>query len=122
MCPGLSSENAPSVGNLKQRLRLRCDYFGSIKVKLCRNKAVKHYGVIFTCLNSRAVHCELATDASTIDFLQVLRRFFFYRGYPKLMISDNGPQMVGDERELHDMIKGWDDNQLMEYCADRGMK
>ena len=38
------------------------------------------------------------------------------------MISDNGSQMVGAERELHDMIKGWDGNQLKEYCADRGMK
>ena len=99
-----------------------CDYFGPIKVKLSRNKTAKHYGVIFTCLNTRAVHCELATDASTMDFLQVLRRFFSYRGYPKLMISDNGSQMVGAERELHDMIKGWDGNQLKEYCADRGMK
>ena len=99
-----------------------CDYFGPIKVKIGRNKTAKHYGVIFTCLNTRAVHCELATDASTIDFLQVLRRFFSYRGYPKLMISDNGSQMVGAECELHDMIRGWDSNQLKEYCADRGMK
>ena len=72
-----------------------CDYFGPIKVKLGRNKTAKHYGVIFTCLKTRAVHCELATDASTMDFLQVLRRFFSYRGYPKLMISDNGSQTVG---------------------------
>ena len=99
-----------------------CDYFGPIKVKLGRNKTAKHYGVIFTSLNTRAVHCELATDASTMDFLQVLRRFLSYRGYPKLMISNNGSQMVGAERELHDMIKGWDGNQLKEYCADRGMK
>ena len=99
-----------------------CDYFEPIKVKLGRNKTAKHYGVIFTCLNTRAVHCELATDASTMDFLQVLRRFFSYRGYPKLMISDNGSQMVGAERELHHMIKAWDGNQLKEYCADRGMK
>jgi hypothetical protein len=35
-----------------------CDYFGPIKVKIGRNKTTKHYGVIFTCTNTRAVHCE----------------------------------------------------------------
>ena len=97
-----------------------CDYFGPIKVKIGRNKTAKHYGVIFTCLNARAVHCELATDASTIDFLQALQRFLSYRGYPKLMISDNGSQMVGAERELHDVIKGWDSNQLKELLCWQG--
>ena len=99
-----------------------CDYFGPIKVKISRNKTAKHYGVLFTCLNTRAVHCELATDASTMEFLQVLRRFFSYRGYPKVMLSDNGSQMVGAERELRLMIEGWDITKLREYCADRGMK
>ena len=99
-----------------------CVYFGPIKVKLERNKTAKHSGVIFTCLNTLAVHCELATDASTMDFIQNLQGLFSYLGYPKLMISDNGSQRVGAERELHGMIKGCDGNQLREYCADRGMK
>ena len=59
-----------------------CDYFGPFKVKIGRNKTAKHYGVLFTCLNTRAVHCKLATDVSTMEFLQVLRRFFPYRGVP----------------------------------------
>ena len=99
-----------------------CDYFGPITVKVGRNKTAKHYGVIFTCLNTRAVHCEIATDASTMAFLQVLKRFFSYRGYPKLLISDNGSQMIGAERELRLMIQGWDNTQLKEFCANRGMK
>ena len=99
-----------------------CDYFGPIKVKVGRNKTAKHYGVLFTCLNSRAIHCERATDASTMEFLQVLRRFFSYRGYPKVMISDNGSQMVGAERELCLMIAGLDKAKLKEFCTDRGMK
>jgi len=47
-------------------------------------------------------------------------KILLYRGYPKLLISDNTSQII--ERELHDMIKGWESNQLKEYCADRGMK
>lgn len=101
--------------------RTRRKYFGPIKVKIGRNTTMKHYGVIFTCMNTRAIHCELAVDASAMDFLQVLRRFFAYRGYPKMMLSDNGLQMVGAENELKAMIEGWDKNKLKEYCADRGI-
>ena len=67
------------------------------------------------------MHLELATDASTMELLHVLRRFFSYHGYPKQLILDNGSQMVGPERELCAMIEGWDIKQLKEYCADRGM-
>ena len=98
-----------------------CDYFGPIKVKIGRNKTAKHSGVIFTCINTRAVHIELATGASTMEFLHVFRRFFSYRGYPKQMFSDNGSQMVGAEREQCAMTEGWDIKQLKEYYVERGM-
>jgi transposase InsO family protein len=98
------------------------DYFGPINVKVGRNKTVKHYGVVFTCMNTRAIHCEIAVDASTMELLQVLRRFFSYRGYPKVLLSDNGTQMVGANNELKLMIEGWNKDQLEEFCAARGMK
>jgi hypothetical protein len=99
-----------------------CDYFGPYKVKIGRNKTTKHYGVLFTCLNTRAVHLELATDCSTMEFIQVLRRFFAIRGYPSLMLSDNGTQLVGAESELAKMIQGWDVKKLKEYAADKIME
>ena len=99
-----------------------CDYFGPYNVKIGRNKTTKCYGVIFTCLNTRAVHLELAVDYSTMEFIQVLRRFFAVRGCPSLMISDNGSQLVGAERELREMVKGWDTNKLREFSAEKGMQ
>ncbi len=99
-----------------------CDYFGPFKVKIGRNKTTKHYGVIFTCLNTRAVHLELAVDCSTMDFLQVLRRFFAVRGYPKCMISDNGTQLVGAVTELRKWIKGLDAKTLREFSAEKGIE
>ena len=99
-----------------------CDYFGPFTVKIGRNKTAKYYGVIFTCLNTRAVHLEIATDCSTMEFIQTLRRFFSIRGYPAMMINDNGTQMVGAQRELRKMIEGWDIAALREYCADKRMQ
>ena len=96
-----------------------CDYFGPFSVKVGRNKRAQHYGVIFTCLNTRAVHLEMAVDLTTMEFIQVLRRFFSIRGYPAVLLSDNGLQMVGAARELREMVQGLDSDQLREYCAER---
>lgn len=52
-----------------------CDYFGPDRVRISCNKIVKHYAVIFTSLNMRAVHLELTADCMTMAFMQILRRF-----------------------------------------------
>lgn len=98
-----------------------CDYFGPFSVKIGRNKRAQHYGVIFTCLNTRAVHLEMAVDLTTMEFIQVLRRFFSIRGYPAVLLSDNGLQMVGAARELREMVQGLDSDQLRDYCAERSI-
>ena len=59
-----------------------CDYFGPCVVKISRNKIRKRYGVLYMCLNTRAVHLEVAADRFTMEFMQVLRRFFSIRGQP----------------------------------------
>lgn len=64
----------------------------------------------------------MAVDCSTMEFMQVLRRFFSIRGYPAVMRSDNGSQMVGAARVLRQMFKGFDDNQLLEFCAEKGIE
>ena len=51
-----------------------CDYFGPYHVKVGRNKTTKYYGVIFTRLNTRAVHLELAVDSSTMEFIRLRER------------------------------------------------
>lgn len=99
-----------------------CDYFGPYNVKIGRSKTAKHYGVIFTCLNTRAVHLELAVDLTTMEFIQVLRRFFSIRGYPAVILSDNGTQMVGAANELKEMVKDLDGDQLQEFCGEKSIK
>ena len=38
-----------------------------------------------------------------------------------MMISDNGTQFIGAERQLREMIEGWDKEKLLEYSAEKGM-
>ncbi|KAJ8018338.1 hypothetical protein HOLleu_43725 [Holothuria leucospilota] len=97
-----------------------CDYFGPVTVKVGRNKTTKHYGIVFTCLNTRAVHLDLALACSSMEFIQVLRRFFAMRGQPAYILSDNGSQFVGAQKELQLMLKGWNQQELQEFCAGRG--
>ena len=93
----------------------------SVRIQL-KSAVTKHYGVFFTCLNTRAVHLELAVDYSAMEFIQVLRRFFAIRGQPAKLLSDNGTQLVGAERELRQMIQGWDVKQLQEHCPEKGVE
>ncbi|KAJ8048290.1 hypothetical protein HOLleu_00543 [Holothuria leucospilota] len=73
-----------------------CYYFGPYIVKIGRNKT-KHYGVIFTCLNTRSVHLLLAVDCSATEFLQVLGRTLncirlwslFKRGHNEVTLCHN---------------------------------
>ena len=77
-----------------------CDYFDPYKAKISRKKTANNYGVIFTCLNTRAVHLELTVDYSTMEFMQTLRRFFAIRSQPAMMLRENGSQLVSAECEL----------------------
>lgn len=50
------------------------DYFGPFPTKRGRS-TVKCYGVIFTCLTSRAIHIGMASSLDMDSFINSLRRF-----------------------------------------------
>ncbi|XP_031554426.1 uncharacterized protein LOC116291397 [Actinia tenebrosa] len=75
------------------------DYFGPFAIKEGR-KELKRYGVLFTCLSSRAIHLETATSLETDTFLNALRRFLSRRGPVRQIRSDQGTNFVGAQREL----------------------
>ena len=62
----------------------------------------KCYGVVFTCLTTRATHFELAGDLSIETFILALKGFITRRGQPKVMYSDNGSNFRRAEKELGD--------------------
>jgi len=95
------------------------DYFGPLNIKRGRS-LVKRWGAIFTCLNSRAVHLELASSLETDCFINLLRRFLNRRGAPRFIYSDNGTNFVGAERELKTAIENWNQTQINKELLQRG--
>ena len=70
--------------------------------------------MLFTCLACRAVYTDVANDYSTNAFLQVLRRFSSFRGWPAKIFSDPGTQLVGASNELKNAIAQIDWNVVNE--------
>ena len=67
------------------------DYFGPYKVKTSEGIA-KAYGLIFSCLTTRAIHLELTSDMTTDRTILAIRRFIARRGSPSSILSDNARQ------------------------------
>jgi hypothetical protein len=91
--------------------RVGMDFFGPIEVKRGRS-SVKRYGVLFTCLGIRAVHLELAASLDTDSCIDAIRRFVARRGHPRVIISDNGTNLIGAERELRQAIDDWNQTRI----------
>lgn len=72
------------------------EFFGPFEIKRGRS-LVKRYGVIFTCLNMRAVHMEIAHSLDT-DCINAIRRFICRRGQVNILCSDNGTNFAAAEK------------------------
>ena len=103
------------------------NYFGPYYVKKSKmtrtTKGVnKCYGVLFTCLTTRAMHIELAGDLSTDDFLLALWRFISCRGTVEIIRSDNGTNFVGANNEMKTCLKQLDQVKIKNYMCGKNIK
>lgn len=79
------------------------DYLGPIGVmsRPGRNPTItKGYICVFVCFATRAIHLELAGDATTATFIAALRRMIARRGRIQRIHSDNGTNFVGAKNVL----------------------
>ena len=75
------------------------DVFGPFMVQDYR-KQLKRYGLIFTCMASRAVHLEVLVDLTTDCFINGMRNFLAIRGPVQVFYSDRGTNFVVADNEL----------------------
>jgi len=80
------------------------DYFGLLGVAVGRRREMR-LGVLFTCLNTRAVHLEVAVSLFTDSFLCILKTFGARRGVPRRILSDSGTNFRGANGVLRQHIE-----------------
>ena len=68
---------------------------------LARNK---RYLVVFTCLQTRLCHLEMATSLETSSFLNTFSRFMSRRGCPTIVQSDGAKNFVKAEKEIREKM------------------
>ena len=95
------------------------DFFGPWIVKEGR-KSLKRYGALFTCLSSRAIHIEVATDLSTDAFMNALRRFLSVRGPIRLLRSDCGTNFIGTLSEQKAALSELDQSHIKQFLLSKG--
>ena len=90
------------------------DCFGPFYVKEAR-KELKKYGLLFTCMCSRAVHIEMLDDLTTDAFINALRMFIAIRGTVRQLRCDQGTNFVGAKREFMNAMKDLDHEQMKRF-------
>ena len=79
------------------------DYFGHINYVESRSTK-KAWGLLFTCMASRAVHVEIVTSLSLKDFLLAFSRFNDVRGRVEVIYLDNGSTFQAASKALPKLL------------------
>lgn len=97
------------------------DYFGPMHVTVKRSTE-KRYGVLYTCLATRAVHIEMASSLDTDSCLMAWRRHVALRGSPKDVWSDNGTNLTACEKELREGLERIiNEGRMVKEIEDQGV-
>lgn len=76
----------------------------------------KRYLCLFTCLETRAVHLEVAYSLDTDSFLNAFFRMTSQCGVPKDVVCDNGTNFVGGSNELKE-LEALDQNKIQDTTS-----
>jgi hypothetical protein len=76
-------------------------------------------GLVFTCLNCRAIHVELLESLDASAFICALRRFIAIRGPVRKIRCDRGTNFISGKTELTDALKEMDEGGKT-YLTEQG--
>lgn len=94
------------------------DYFGPLNV---RRTVLNRYGVIFTCMSSRAIHLEVAHSLDTDSCINAVHRFVCRRGPVTSIRSDNGTNFVGAKKELRQALAALNHSKIEKTFVQEGV-
>ena len=99
------------------------DLFGPLEHTDMVRKRLKEksWGIIFTCMVTRAVYLDLTQAYHTDAVLQAVRRFMAIHGTPKEVLSDQGSQLIACGKEVATMLELVDWNAVEGWCSRRGI-
>ncbi|XP_020915379.1 uncharacterized protein LOC110252867 [Exaiptasia diaphana] len=99
------------------------DFAGPFYNMQGRGKArLKRYLCLFVCLQTRCCHLEMAASLETDGFMNAFTRFVARRGWPKLMLSDNGTNYVGAQREIKELVEKINQEKVQRMTSNRIVK
>lgn len=93
------------------------DCFGPFAVKRGRSET-KRYGLLLTCLCSRAIHIELLDDMTTDALINGLRCFIAIRGAVRHIRCDQGSNFIGAKNELASALKELQTDRIGSYLLE----
>ncbi len=93
------------------------DCFGPFMVREGRRE-IKRYGLIMTCMASRAIHIELLDDMMTDAFINGLRCLISIRGPVQTIRCEQGTNFVGAINELKVALQEVKEPAVKKFLAD----
>ena len=82
----------------------------------------KRYLCLFVCLQTCCCHLEMATSLDTGSFMNAFTRMTARRGWPKIMVSNNGSNFVAADREIRELVAELDQEQIRHTTANKGVE
>ena len=109
------------IGDSPAFTNIGVDFFGPFNVVNGR-KHNKRYGVVFSCMSSRAIHLEMAYDLTIDSFINTLRRFISRRGNVSSITSDNATNFVGSDKELKNSIDSFNCHHVKDFLLQNNIQ
>lgn len=102
--------------------RIGMDFFGPMQYKADDGSISKYWTLLFTCLNTRAIHVDVTLDMTSQSVLHILRRFIATEGCPIWILCDNALSFK-KVAECYSSFPTPDvDQDIIDYCTKKRIR